>query len=339
MLELSVNSKSPAAINSAFKKIKDMIMTGAVARTTAIHVVLEPGYYRELIKYNLSNPLVIESAPGTKPEDCVIQADNCEAFNKGLENRAVFVLGPNVTNVSLKNFTIANTHSKTVMEGSTLADSAEALVWNNTTGTLFAQGMHIEGRQNTLCLKGFSWFKDCLITGDTDFIYGDLDTALFEECEVNVREDNRGDFPGYAVKSLAFANKPGFVFMNCRFTAEKRKKSSVYVYRTEGHGGADKLKWWDSAAFINCFMSEVFDPEMAWDDDMELELYPRGNVKTGIREYNTRVVGKGGKVEEADTTKRNIRSYLLTDDDYFSNYASRYLILHDTPFAEISGEQ
>ena len=77
MLELSVNSKSPAAINSAFKKIKDMIMTGAVARTTAIHVVLEPGYYRELIKYNLSNPLVIESAPGTKPEDCVIQADNC----------------------------------------------------------------------------------------------------------------------------------------------------------------------------------------------------------------------------------------------------------------------
>ena len=85
-------------------------------------------------------------------------------------------------------------------------------------------------------------------------------------------------------------------------------------------------------------MSDVFDPELAWDDDMELEVYPRGNVKTGIREYNTLVVGKGGKVEEADTTRRNIRSYLLTDDDYFSNYASRYLILHDTPFAEISGE-
>ncbi|MBO7638438.1 MAG: hypothetical protein J6S91_05615, partial [Treponema sp.] len=70
-----------------------MIMTGAVARTTPIHIVLEAGYYRELIKYNLSNPLIMESVPGTKAEECVIQADNCESFNKGLENRAVFVLG------------------------------------------------------------------------------------------------------------------------------------------------------------------------------------------------------------------------------------------------------
>ena len=68
---------------------------------------------------------------------------------------------------------------------------------------------------------------------------------------------------------------------------------------------------------------------------MERDIYPRGNARTGLREYNTRIVTKNGKVTDADTTRRNIKSYTLTDDDYFRGYASRYLILHDTPFAEI----
>ena len=50
---------------------------------------------------------------------------------------------------------------------------------------------------------------------------------------------------------------------------------------------------------------------------------------------NSKIALKGGKVTEADTSKRNIKSYTLTEDDYFNGYASRYLILHDTPFAEL----
>ena len=68
---------------------------------------------------------------------------------------------------------------------------------------------------------------------------------------------------------------------------------------------------------------------------MNLEVYPRGNAKCGIREYNSKITLKGGKVTEADTSKRNIKSYTLTEDDYFNGYASRYLILHDTPFSEL----
>ena len=43
MLELNVNTKSPAAITAALKKIKEMISTGTVAKDTAIHLILEPG--------------------------------------------------------------------------------------------------------------------------------------------------------------------------------------------------------------------------------------------------------------------------------------------------------
>ena len=335
MLELNVNAKSPGAITAAFKKIKEMITSGAIDNTVPVHIVLDSGVYHEVIKYNLSNPLVMEAAPGVPPETCVVQADNSEQFNRGVENRSVFVLGPNVTNVSLKHFSVVNTHTKTIEGDAPVSDSAEAFTFNNTTGTLFAEDMRFEGRQNTLCLKGFSWFLNCYISGDVDFIYGDIDTALFEDCRIHVIEDNRGDYPGYVVKSSAFANKKGFIFYNSTFVCEKRKHSKVYLARTLGKGSATSLKNWDSIAFINCVVSDLFSDELLWDDDMSLNVYPRGNFKNGVREYNTRVMDKNGNMEDADTSMRNVKTYLMTEDDYFKGYATRYLILHDTPFAEI----
>ncbi len=333
MLELNVNSKTPASITAALQNVREMITSGSIKRTTPIHIVLNSGTYRERVKYNLSNPIIIEAAPGVTAKDCIIQADNCEAFHHGLEDRSIFYFGPNVTNVTLKNFSIINTHNKSITEGNTNPDAGETLSWTSPTGTLTAIKMTIEGRLNTLCLKGFSWFMNCRIIGDTDFIYGDVDTALFEDCEIFTKSDNRGDFPGYAIKGQTLANKNGFVFLNCNFTAEKRKKNDIFIYKTEGKGSPTSAKNWDSIVFLNCKMSELYNAELAWDDDMNLEIFPRGNAKTGIREYNSKVVSKTGKISDADTTRRNIKSYLLTDDDYFADYASRFLILRDTPFA------
>lgn len=335
MLELSVNSKSPAAITAALKKIHEMSMTGAIEKTATVHITLEAGIYRESIKYNLSNPLIIEGSSHIKAKDCVIQADNCEAFRKGVSNRAVFAIGPNVTKITIRNLSIINTHNKSVMDGNTLFDSAEALVWENTNGILKAEGIHLEGRQNTLYVKGYSLFKDCYIAGDTDFIYGEPDVACFENCIVHVREDNRGDYNGYAVMSRTAADKTGFVFSNCTFTADKRRKNKLFVYRTMGKGSATTKKNWDSAAFVNCNMSELFDQELVWDDDMNLTIYPRGNACVGIREYNTNIVKNDGSAEKADTALRNVKTYSLTEDDYFNGYSSRYLIFKNTPYEEI----
>lgn len=336
MLELSVNSKSPAAITAAFKKIKEMVSTGAVPKTETVHLVLEAGQYRELVRYNMSNPLVMESAPNVKKEDCLVLADNCESFHSGAENRSVCVFGPNCTSITLRGFSIINEHKKSIEEGSTLPDAGEAFFWNNTSGTLLAENMSFEGRQNTVNLKGFTCFKSCSITGDIDFIYGDVDTSLFEDCSIHVREDNRGDFNGYAVKSLALANRPGFLFSNCNFTCDKRKKSSVFLARTQGKGSVLMPKFWDSIALIKCTLSENYNPELIWDDDMMLNIYPRGNAKTGVREYGTKVALKSGKTEEADTSRRNIKSYTMTEDDYYKLYASRFLMLENTPLARFA---
>ncbi len=333
MLELNVNAKSPAAITAALKKMHEMVMTGAVEKNATFHLILGPGLYRESLRYNMSNPLIMESSPGTKAEDCIIQADNCEAFHKGRENRSIFFFGPNATNITLKNFTVANTHLKSVEEKNTKPDSAEAFVWDNTHGTLKAQGMRFSGRQNTLFVRGSSWFFNCYIEGDTDIVYGEPDLSMLENCTVYIRSDNRGDFNGYAVKSRTDMGKKGFVFSGCTFTGEKRKKSELYVYRTAGLGKAATGKNFDNAVFLNCKVSEMFSPEFEWDDDMQLDIYPRGNAESGIREYGTLELKNDGKTEIADTSRRNVKSYTLTDDDYFKMYASRFLIFDGNPLA------
>lgn len=337
MIELSVKSSSPAAITAALKKIKEMVTTGAMEKSSPVHIILEPGCYREMIRYNLSNPLIMESVPGTKAEDCVIQAENCEAFNKGAENRSIFVLGPNVTKIILKNFTIINTHNKSQKEGAVSQDCAEAFFWNNTNGALRADGLRIISRQNTLYVKGFSWFENCFISGDTDFIYGDCDTSYFENCEINIREDNRGDYNGFAVKSLALKNKPGFIFNSCRFTGDRRKKASLYAIRTAGKGNANMMLGWDSAAFINCRVSDAYSEEFEWDDDHELNVYPRGTAKIGWREFNTMIFDEEGNLTQADTFMRNVKAYTMNEEDFYNYYASRYIILKDTPLVQYIG--
>ncbi|MBP5158001.1 MAG: hypothetical protein ILP18_09050 [Treponema sp.] len=333
MLELTVNAKSPAAITAALKRMREMVMTGAVEKDTSFHLVLGPGLYRESIRYNMSNPLVMESAPGLTASECVIMADNCEAFHQGRENRSIFFLGPNASSVTLKNFTVENTHLKSVQEDNTKPDSAEAFVWDNVNGTLKAEGMKFIGRQNTLFVRGNSWFLNCRVEGDTDIVYGEPDLCFLEDCSVHVRSDNRGDYNGYAVKSRTAAGKKGFVFSGCEFTGEKRKKSSLYVYRTAGLGQAATGRNFDNAAFLNCKVSELFSPEFEWDDDMQLDIYPRGNAESGIREYGTKTLRDNGGEEPADTVRRNVKSYTLTDDDYFKMYASRYLVFDGTPLA------
>ncbi|MBQ3688071.1 MAG: hypothetical protein II932_09570 [Treponema sp.] len=333
MLELTVNAKSPAAITTAFRRMHEMVMTGTVERGSPFHLVLGPGVYRESIRYNMSNPLIMESAPGLSASDCVIQADNCEAFHKGRENRSIFCFGPNATNVTLRNFTVENTHLKSVEAENTKPDSAEAFVWDNQSGTLKAEGMAFIGRQNTLFVRGFSWFLNCRVEGDTDIVYGEPDVCVLENCRIHVRSDNRGDYNGYAVKSRTDAGRKGFILSGCSFTGDVRKKGALYVYRTAGLGQGTTGKNFDNAAFINCRVAESFSPEFEWDDDMELTIYPRGNAESGIREYGTKTVLEDGSEQPADTSRRNVKSYTLTDDDYFKMYASRYLLFEGTPLA------
>lgn len=61
-------------------------------------------------------------------------------------------------------------------------------------------------------------FRDCLIEGTVDFIFG-CGEALFEDCEIRSLSDAR-DVGYVAAPAHALSQERGFLFRNCRMTAE-----------------------------------------------------------------------------------------------------------------------
>ncbi len=86
-------------------------------------------------------------------------------------------------------------------------------------------------------------YKNCLIEGSVDFIFGCGD-ALFEECEIRNVYDVRQ--VGYtAAPAHVLEQEEGYLFKNCRFTCEEGvKPQSIYLARPWRDFGLCR--------FINC---------------------------------------------------------------------------------------
>lgn len=328
MLALRVNADTPYAIAAAFEKIGDMVRAGALGADEPVRVVLAPGQYHEILAYNEANPLVMESVPGTAAQDCVVSAENCERFHKDTENRAVFVIGQQATKVTLRGFTVENTHVKTA-DDAALGNQAEALCWHNDGGILLAERMRFVSRQDTVHVKGVSWFRDCFVSGDVDFIWGYCDVSLWERCHIHVRQDNRGDGrDAYVLQSRARNGRPGFVLSGCTLTADPRGNGArIYVARSSGTGRSDSPDRWDSVALVNCTIVPAYDSSLWTDEDGRRAVYPAGSAAVGWREYGTKSPGTDGRTVAADTGRRSPHGYVMTDQEYRARYADSSLVL------------
>ncbi|WP_294428290.1 pectinesterase family protein [uncultured Treponema sp.] len=285
-----------------------------------IHILLSDGEHKgllhERIFYNLPNPLVIESESGNA-EKCALRSENCEAYHKDTENRAVLTFGEKCTSVTLKNFTLENTHVKTC-DDAALGNQAEAICFHCPSGKLSCEGMSFVSRQDTIHVKGFSRFKNCFVCGDVDFIWGYCDTSVFEDCTIHTRADNRGsDRPAYVLQSRALNSKPGFVFINCNFTAEDRgKDAEIYIGRSQGTGKKDSVDRWDSIALINCTISELYDLALWTDENGTRAVYPeKGSAKCGWRQYGTKIRGVDGSLSDYDSRLQEKHGYTMTEDE------------------------
>lgn len=314
MLELKIKPTETGIITQTFKKINDMVRSGTIDSDTPVHITLMPGTYPGTISWNLSNPLIMETPEGTDPSQCVIIAENCEAFHKDTENRSVFVIGMGAAEVTLRGFTIENTHVKT-NDDAALGNQAEALCFHNQTGYLLCQNMRFISRQDTIHVKGFSLFDNCYVTGDVDFIWGYCDTSVWKNCHIHTREDNRGGVrDAYVLQSRALNSKPGFVFTDCTFTADKRPEGShIYIGRSQGTGKADSVDRWDSIALIDCTLDENYDSALWTDENGTRAVWPvKGCKENGWREYGTKRIDADGNRSNDDTGGRNQHGYIMT---------------------------
>jgi pectate lyase/pectin methylesterase-like acyl-CoA thioesterase len=183
--------------------------------------------------------------------------------------RAAFLV-ENSDLLTLQNFTLQNPH----VRSTSWDNQAEAIYFNTSTtaaaARLVARQMNFFSQQDTLQLKGYSWFYQSLVAGNVDFIWGSVMASLFEDCEIRSVADTGSSSAGYILQSRATAGDKGFVFLNSRLTAEPTV-TQAYLARS---GGTTATTYTDNIAFVNTRMGPHILP-VGW-------CVGTGTSKTGV---------------------------------------------------------
>jgi pectin methylesterase-like acyl-CoA thioesterase/lysophospholipase L1-like esterase len=181
----------------------DQIQPG---RRQPAFIFIRKGRYDELVRIGRERTqihLLGEERTGT-----VIAAANNEKLNPGWIQRSV--LGVEGDGFALENLTVQNTTPYKGSQAEAVFIKAERCALRNARLLSF---------QDTLNLSGRVYVADSLIEGDVDYVWG-YGTAYFERCELRSMHD------GYCVQARNPAGKSGYVFFDCKLTAEPDVKKT-----------------------------------------------------------------------------------------------------------------
>jgi len=234
-----------------------------VASDTPATISIRDGEYQEMLFLRGNNKVTLQ---GESRENTIVFYDNFESFNGGSGKseapstgtpsggRSVFLI-EGVDNLTLNNFTLKNSH----IRSNDYSNQAETLYFNSDSGRLTAVNMNFVSEQDTLLLKGYSWFYQSLVAGNVDFIWGYVNTALFEESEIRTIGDSKNGNPnedtagGYILQArVPNINYKGFIFLNNSFTngpgplGNGVLDDSTYIARSGGSGS-----YFDNVTLIN----------------------------------------------------------------------------------------
>lgn len=286
-------------------------------RDRAVTIEVKNGVYEEQLYMRTNNHVTLR---GESRDGVVIRYDNCDLYASGVGGgvaavpqigaeigasggRAVMLV-ENCDMLRIENLTLENTHGS--------GSQAEALYNNdnNGTGRIIFIGCNILGAQDTLNLKGYGWFYGCLVAGDVDFIWGGVDTALFERCEI------RAVNGGYIVQARCAEGKKGFVFLNCDLTqAAGGNGKPMYLARSSG-----AESYWDQVAFIDCRMGTHI-PAAGW----YASPTPNPAVSSaanGWKEYGSR----NTEGTALDLSGRAAGACCMTQAEYEAGYKDRLTV-------------
>ena len=167
---------------------------------------------------------------------------------------------------------------------------AENLTIQNTAGRVGqAVALHVEGdravikncsilgNQDTLYTSkdGRNYFKDCFISGTTDFIFGEA-TVVFQNCTIKSLSDSY-----ITAASTTKAQAFGYVFFNCKLTASD-EATKVYLGRP--------WRPYCKTVFIDTEMGKHI-LKQGWDPWKGDNMFPEKEKTTLYAEYNS--IGEG----------------------------------------------
>ena len=245
---------SANADDTTFHCIKDALKGIDSNDKNFYNICIAPGVYRERVEIWHDN-LRLFSKSGD-PGDTVITG-SLGAFDlmEDGEKRGTFrsyTMLVAASNVTLENLTILNESGDPLKAGQAIALYADG---DDITVT----GCHIKSRQDTLFtgplppkeikpggfigplqhaprIQGHQLYKNCLISGDVDFIFGGA-AAIFEDCTIESvpHRPQKADTDmnqGYVTApSTPEGAEEGYSFIRCRFIGNGLRDSTVYLSR------------------------------------------------------------------------------------------------------------
>ena len=295
----------------------------AIGSATGDYTInIAPGTYRELVHFNGgANITLAGTGSNARGTDTVIQWTNLNKWNGSMDTRSVVYFGASAGTIVVKNLTIKNTCDRSVV--GTADTQAEAL-YDKSSNKLIVYNSTLLSHQDTVCTRGPSWFYDCYIEGDTDFIWGYSDVALFEKCDLKCLADAT-KLPKSAAdilfvsrcgtKSKAKMGK-GYVLLNS--TVKVEDGITAYLGRNAGSGD-----FYDQIAVVNTsFAVEgagVVSTDL-WSGATVYDYLDGKEDKIGLKYYNL--------TGSIDTTKAIAHIGAISDADYALEFNGRRAILN-----------
>lgn len=237
-------------------------------RKTRTTIFIKNGLYKE--RLILPSTKVKVSLIGESKDSCIITSDNyASKLNRfgeemGTSGSSGFYIFGN--DFLAENITFENSSGE-VGQAVAVRVDGDKIVFKNC---------RFLGNQDTLYPHGKEsrqYYKDCYIEGTVDFIFG-WSTAVFDNCHIH------GKRGGYLTAASTEENtKYGFVFLNCKITADA-PEGSIYLGRP--------WRPYAQTVFINCSMDKSISPK-GWHNWNKKEA----EQTTLYAEYNS--TGTGGK--------------------------------------------
>jgi len=314
-----------AALNFAMKEL---------AKADPVTINIRNGAYRELLYLRGKDNVTLK---GESRDGVLIQYTNHDTLNAGSGasqapgaatapsgGRSVMLVEASDM-LRLDTLTIRNT----TLRSSAISAQAETLYFNNDAGRLIAIDASFFSEQDTLQLKGWSWFYHSLVAGNVDFIWGGSRAALFEESEIrSVGDTTSATSGGYVLQArVPNATDKGFVFLNSSLTHGPGPgplhgdvpNGATWLARSPG-GTAT----WDNIAFINCRMDSHVAPA-GW-AGLGVNGQPAPNPVTPTAASGWREFGTTDLAGAPLNLAARVGGFQLSAGDVAAGFATRKLV-------------
>jgi len=301
------------------------------SKADPVTITVKNGSYEELLYLNGKDKVTIR---GESRDGVMISATNHETMNPGTGGsqpstaagapsggRAVMLVEASdmlvLDTLSLKNTTIRS---------SSISGQAETIYFNSSDGRLVAQNAAFYSEQDTLNLKGWSWFYRTLVAGNVDFIWGSSRAALFEESEIrSVGDSANANSGGYILQArVGQSSDIGYVFLNSALTHGpgpgplRGDVPNGATYLARSPGGTTS---WDNIAFINCKMDTHVAP-VGW-AGLGVNGQPAPNPTVARADAGWREYGSTDMAGNPLNLSARVGGFILSESDVAARFATR----------------